>query len=117
MGCQWNCRRQLDPRNNRRERALYAPSVTPRTEHTIIDRRKLFAEFEESRHTGIAADREESIRGGICFGAALRNDSKPVVAAISISTPTTRKTPEMESSIKAALLESADRIARLLEKS
>jgi len=99
------------------DRILEVYGLTPRTENTITDRRKLFAEFEESRRTGIAADREESIRGGICFGAALRNDSKPVVAAISISTPTTRMTPELESNIKTALLESAERIVKLLEKS
>ena len=96
------------------DRILEVYGLTPRTEHTIIDRRKLFAEFEEARRTGIAADREESIRGGICFGAALRNDPSPVVAAISISTPTTRMTPDLEKSIKGALLESAERIAKSL---
>jgi DNA-binding IclR family transcriptional regulator len=98
------------------DRILEVYGLNPRTENTITDRRKLFAEFEEACRTGIAGDREESIRGGICFGAALRNDSKPVVAAISISTPTTRMTPEMEKNIKAALLESAERIVKSLEK-
>ena len=98
------------------DRILEVYGLTPRTEHTIVDRQKLFTEFEEARRTGIAADREESIRGGICFGAAMRNDGQPVVAAISISTPTTRMTPELEKSIKAAVLESADRVARLLQE-
>jgi DNA-binding IclR family transcriptional regulator len=97
------------------DRILEVYGLTPRTEHTIVDRQKLFTEFEESRRTGIAADREESIRGGICFGAALRNDGKPVVAAISISTPSTRMTPEFEQSIKTAILESANRIASRLQ--
>jgi DNA-binding IclR family transcriptional regulator len=98
------------------DRILEVYGLTPRTEHTIVDRQKLFTEFEESRRTGIAADREESIRGGICFGAALRNDGKPVVAAISISTPTTRMTPEFEQSIKTAILESANRIVTRLQE-
>jgi DNA-binding IclR family transcriptional regulator len=98
------------------DRILEVYGLTPRTEHTIVDRQKLFTEFEESRRTGIAADREESIRGGICFGAALRNDGMPVVAAISISTPTTRMTPEFEQSIKTAILESANRIATRLQE-
>ncbi len=97
------------------DRILEVYGLNPRTEHTIVDRQKLFAEFEEARETGIASDREESIRGGICFGAALRNTEKPVVAAISISTPTTRMTPEFEMKIKAALVESAERIAHLTE--
>jgi DNA-binding IclR family transcriptional regulator len=98
------------------DRILEVYGLTPRTEHTITDRNKLFASFEETRHTGIAADREESIRGGTCFGAALRTESKPVVAAISISTPTIRMTPDLEKSIKSALLESAVRVAKLLRK-
>ncbi|MDP9051279.1 MAG: IclR family transcriptional regulator [Acidobacteriota bacterium] len=95
------------------ERILEVYGLNARTKHTIIDRQKLFLEFEEARRTGIAADREESILGGICFGAALRNSGKPVVAAISISTPATRMTPTLEKVIPAALLESADRIAQL----
>jgi DNA-binding IclR family transcriptional regulator len=98
------------------DRILEVYGLTPRTENTITDRQKLFAEFAEARRTGIASDLEESIRGGICFGAALRNGGKPVVAAISISTPTTRMSPEFEQTIKTALLESAGRIAKLLDK-
>jgi DNA-binding IclR family transcriptional regulator len=99
------------------DRILEVYGLSPRTENTLVDRTKLFAEFAEARRTGVAADREESIRGGICFGAALRTENKPVVAAISISTPTMRMSPELEKQIKAALLESAARIARLLENS
>jgi DNA-binding IclR family transcriptional regulator len=98
------------------DRMLEVYGLSSRTEHTITDRNKLFAQFEESRRTGIAADREESIRGGICFGAALRTEGKPVVAAISISTPATRMSPQLEKDIQAALVESAARISKLLEE-
>ena len=81
----------------------------------MIDRHKLFKDFEEIRQTGISADREESIRGGICFGAALRPEGRPMVAAISISTPTTRMSSELEKDIKAALLVAAERVANLLK--
>jgi DNA-binding IclR family transcriptional regulator len=99
------------------ERMLEVYGLTPRTEHTILDRQKLFAEFEKARKTGVAEDREESIRGGICFAAALRREGKPVVAAISISTPTTRMTLEREKQIQAALLEAGRRISDSLESS
>lgn len=99
------------------DRILEVYGLNPRTERTIVDRQKLFAEFEDARRTGIAADREESIRGGICFGAALRTEGKPVVAAISISTPTTRMTGELEKKIQTAILETAGRITRLLAES
>ena len=99
------------------ERILEVYGLTPRTEHTITDRQKLFADFERARRTGIAEDREESIRGGICFAAALQRQDKPVVAAISISTPSTRMTPEREKQIQTALLEAAERITVALEHS
>ncbi|MGA1983770.1 MAG: IclR family transcriptional regulator [Acidobacteriaceae bacterium] len=97
------------------DRILEVYGLYARTEFTIVDRHKLFKDFEEIRRTGISSDREESIRGGICFGAALRTEDRPVVAAISISTPTTRMTSELEQDIKAAILVAAERIADLLK--
>ena len=96
------------------DRILEVYGLAPRTEKTIVDRHKLFKEFEEVRKAGVACDREESIRGGICFGAALRIEGKPVVAAISLSTPVMRMTKEREKEIQAAVSVSADRIALLL---
>lgn len=97
-------------------RILEVYGLFPRTDKTITDRHRLFEELAEARRTNIACDREESIRGGICFGAALRTDGKPVVAAISISTPATRMTAQLEKDIQAALTESATRIAKQLEE-
>ena len=96
------------------DRMLEVYGLTPRTEHTITDRKKLFAEFEQIRKTGIAWDREESIRGGICFSAPMRMEGDRVVAAISLSTPTIRMDGKHEAEIQAALLESANAIVRRL---
>lgn len=96
------------------DRILEVYGLLPRTEKTIVDRHKLFLEFEEVRKTGIGCDREESTLGGICFGAAVRTDKKPVVAAISLSTPVMRMTKEREKEIRAAVLDSAKKIARQL---
>jgi DNA-binding IclR family transcriptional regulator len=98
------------------DRILEVYGLTPRTEHTIVDRQKLFKEFEEARKTGLSADREESIRGGICFGAAMRTKSKPVVAALSISTPIMRMTPQLEQDIKTSILDVASRLAGFLDE-
>lgn len=97
------------------DRILEVYGLNPRTDRTITDRQKLFLDFEQVRKTGIGCDREESILGGICFGAALRTEGKPVVAAISLSTPTVRMSKDLEKDIRAALLQSASRIAALLE--
>lgn len=82
-----------------------------RTEHTITDRSRLLLDFEEICKTGVACDREESVLGGICYAAAIRPAHQPVVAAISLSTPIVRMTPEREQEIRKAVLEAAERIA------
>ena len=96
------------------DRMLEVYGLTSRTEHTITDRQKLFAQFEDVRITGVACDREESIRGGICFAVAVRPENKSVVAAVSISTPTIRMNSAREAEIRAALLESAKAVSKRL---
>ncbi len=82
-----------------------------RTEKTIVDRHKLFQEFEDVRKTGLGFDREESILGGLCVGAAIRPKEMQVVAAISLSTPLVRMTKAREMEIREAVLKSAANIA------
>jgi DNA-binding IclR family transcriptional regulator len=96
------------------DRILEVYGLTPRTEKTIVDRRRLFEELEDVRKTGLGYDREESTRGGLCIGAAVRADGQPVVAAISLSTPLVRMTKEREKEIRVAVLESAATIAGLV---
>lgn len=86
--------------------------LSRRTENTITDRTRLMREFEEIRRTGTGCDREESVPGGICFGAAIRPPGKPVVAALSLSTPVLRMTPEREQEIRHAVAQAAERVAR-----
>ena len=93
------------------DQILEVYGLSRRTEHTITDRAKLFLELEEVRTTGVAADREESILGGICFAAAIRKDGLPVVSAISLSTPVVRMTAAREEETRMAVLEAAMRIA------
>ena len=96
------------------ERILEVYGLAPRTEKTIVDRHKLFKELEEVRRTGLGYDREESMLGGLCIGAAVRPKGVPVVSAISLSTPLVRMTKEREREIRAAVLESAETIAGLI---
>lgn len=85
--------------------------LSRRTDKTIVDRNALFEEFQEIRRTGISCDREESIIGGYCIGAAIRPAGNRVTAALSISTPLVRMTPEREEQIRQAVLEAAAAIA------
>lgn len=93
------------------DRILEVYGLAGRTDRTITDRGKLFEEFEEIRKSGVACDREESILGGICYSAAIRIPGEPVVAALSVSTPVARMTPEREEDTREAVLEAAKRIS------
>jgi DNA-binding IclR family transcriptional regulator len=95
------------------DRILEVYGLSRRTEKTVVDRHQLFQQFEEIRSSGIAFDREESILGGLCIGAAIRPRDKQVVSAISVSTPLVRMTKEREQEIRAGVLEAAERIARI----
>lgn len=100
-----------------RERAdqiIEVYGLSRRTDYTITDRTRLMQEFEEIRRTGVGCDREESVQGGICYGAAIRPAGKPVVAALSLSTPVLRMNAEREQEIRQALLMAAERVAQAM---
>lgn len=62
----------------------------PVTPNTICDAKALSAEIEKVRQSGYATDNEEIEEGLACFAAPVRNHLGAIIAAISISGPTTR---------------------------
>lgn len=98
------------------DQILETYGLSRRTEYTITDRARLFQEFDEIRQSGIACDRQESILGGICYGAAIQPAGQPVVAALSLSTPAVRMTPERDEQTRQAVLEAANRVAHQLQQ-
>jgi DNA-binding IclR family transcriptional regulator len=98
------------------DRILEVYGLASRTPKTIIDRRALLEEFEGTRKSGYAFDREESTIGGICVGAPIRSKGGNVVAAISVSTPIIRMTPDREKEIVKAILHSAQEISNKQRK-
>ena len=62
--------------------------------NTITDPKVLLAELETVRANGYAIDTEELTPGTKCVGAPIRNASGRVFAAISVSGPARRFTPE-----------------------
>lgn len=95
------------------EQIVEVYGLSRRTDFTITDRARLFDEFAQIRASGIACDRQESILGGVCYSAALRPAEGPVVAAISLSTPIVRMTPQREEETRKAVLETAIRASAL----
>lgn len=99
------------------DQILESYGLTRRTETTITDRQSLLREFEHIRKVGYACDREESMVGGICFGAAIvPAKGGNVVAALSISTPTIRMNSQREKEISEGVVRAAREIADRLFK-
>ncbi|MEM8948897.1 MAG: IclR family transcriptional regulator [Pseudomonadota bacterium] len=62
------------------------------TRKTLTDDRRFFADLEKTRERSWALDDEEATVGMRCVAAAICNEFNEVVAAVSISGPTTRLT-------------------------
>ena len=98
------------------DQILESYGLTRRTQNTVVDRQALLAEFEHIRSVGYAFDREETLIGGICIGAAVVPAGARVVCAISVSTPTVRMNPEREQRIIDAVVDSARQAALVLQE-
>ena len=89
------------------ERLLRISGLFRRTEKTVIDRAAVLADLEEVSKRGYATDREESVMGGICFGAPILDERQRSVAAISVSIPLIRMSKEREHETIQAVVDAA----------
>ena len=64
------------------------------TDKTFVDPTALFAELQKSRQRGWAVDDEERTLGMRCVAAPMRNAAGEMVAAVGLSGPTARISPE-----------------------
>lgn len=86
--------------------------LQPLTDHTITDRRRLLAEIDEVRATGIAYDREEHALG-VSAAAAVVRDTVGTMAAITVVMPAARFHGN-EDTVTDALLRARDEIQVVL---
>jgi len=86
------------------------------TDKTITDPILIREEMARIRERGYAREYEETVPGGCCFGAPVSAKGQPVMAAISISMPSSRLTPKMEKAAPELLLKAAARVSRKLER-
>lgn len=85
------------------------------TDNTITDPSKLKAHLHMIREKGYAIDDEENEVGVRCVAAPIQNEIGKVVAAMSVSGPTTRMTIEkIDLSLKSRVTETAMKISRKL---
>lgn len=96
----------------RREKLLRSCGVYRFTEHTITDRTELDRELARVREQKFAADMEESVSDGNCFGVPIFSAAGEVASAISVSLPKARVgDKDHQKAIMAALRAAADQIA------
>src|SRR5690606_26754331 len=79
-----------------------------RTQHTILDRARLAAQFAESRRTGYGVAVEELEPGLIAVAAPVRGRGGQVIAALSVSGPSIRITPDRIAEIGELLVSEAE---------
>lgn len=83
--------------------------LTRLTPNTIIDKQGLQAELAAVRQQGYALDREECEIGSNCLAAPIRDFTGKIIAAISVTGPTTRLTEaKMRENIDFILEQAAD---------
>lgn len=99
------------------DRIIEVYGLSPRTKHSISDRRELIKEFNKVRDTGLAYDREESTLGGVCIAAPVRMAHGEVWGAVSLSTPLARLTREREQETAHSVLQTTQKLTAMLAES
>ncbi len=95
------------------ERYLPTP-LKAYTQHSIVDKEQLKVQLRQTRVRGYAIDNQETTDGAYCVGAPIFNQLGGVEAAISISAPVNRMTPEREAQFAQAVMQSALEISQRL---
>jgi IclR family transcriptional regulator, KDG regulon repressor len=88
--------------------------LPPNASRTIVDRSVLLAELEEVRRQGYATDYGEQEEGVNCIAGPVLDHTGRVVAAISISGPWIRISPERVSELVPLVLEACDALSMAL---
>ena len=97
------------------EKIIENINLVQRTHNTITDPSELKQHLKMIREKGYAVDDEENEEGVRCVAAPILNEMGEVVAAMSMSGPTTRITVEkIAESLKSQVTETAMRISRKL---
>jgi DNA-binding IclR family transcriptional regulator len=84
------------------------------TAHTIRNTRDLIGVLAEIRSAGYATDRGEYTEGVFCVAVPVRDHTSDVVAAISVSVPDVRVTPDTEPRLVKVLRDEAANISHAL---
>jgi DNA-binding IclR family transcriptional regulator len=82
--------------------------VTPRTIGNLLQFRQ---ELEKVRRQGYAVDDEEAVQGARCVSAPILNSAGEPIAAVSVSGPVTRVSPNLVNALAGAVTSAAGAIS------
>ena len=100
-----------------RDAIIKGLTLTPLTELTITDRRRLHTELQITRARGYAIDDEEIVMGVRCVAAAIRDNAGTVRGALSVAGPAYRLTMARLELLGPELSEAARRVGAQLNES
>ncbi|HMN28321.1 MAG TPA: IclR family transcriptional regulator [Caldilineaceae bacterium] len=88
--------------------------LTPRTDHTLLTRPALRQDLELTRQRGYALDQGENEEGACCIGAPIFDHYNRVIAAVSVSAPSSRLPTSRIEEVANVVIQTAGKIAAAL---
>jgi DNA-binding IclR family transcriptional regulator len=95
----------------RRESVLSAIKFERATPRTVINLVQFRQELAKVRRQGYAVDDEEAVQGARCVSAPILNSDREPVAAVSVSGPVTRVSPDQVGALAGAVTSAARAIS------
>jgi DNA-binding IclR family transcriptional regulator len=94
-----------------RENILSTITFQPATPNTIMNLLQFRQELDKVRGQGYAVDDEEAVQGARCVSAPILNSDREPIAAVSISGPVTRVSPDQVGALAGAVTSAARAIS------
>jgi DNA-binding IclR family transcriptional regulator len=94
-----------------RENVLSTIAFQKSTERTIMNLLQFRQELEKIRRQGYAVDDEEAVQGARCVSAPILNSEGEPIAAVSVSGPVTRVSPNQVAGLAGAVTSAARAIS------
>ena len=96
------------------ERFVSEAPLEPFTKNTITAIQALKKELARVRKDGFALDNQELAEGVHCIAAPIKDESKRVIAAVSVSTPSSRISKEQLLAFKPSIVGATTEMSRIL---
>ena len=94
-----------------RDNILSTITFQPATSKTIMNLLQFRQELEKVRRQGFAVDDEEAVQGARCVSAPILNSDREPIAAVSVSGPVTRVSPDQVAVLAEAVCDASRAIS------